>query len=205
MIKTGLGIRRALNDPWRLALLCLPQPLVHELWHLKSMRKRRPDLETARDVRVLRPQEGVVLEVYWANVPVAGSGPAASLFVLEEEVLRLDCFGGERGHMHVNPKQDQLLKEFVGSVPRIYFHPGAIARQIERAAFEVTHNTKAAISTNMIRRVRRFQLDQAALREAASEMVKEMHDLCALHGAQPGPAPRQGVPRDRPRTATAGG
>ena len=203
MIKTGLGIRQALKDPWRLALLCLPQPLVHELLHLRSTRNRRPDLKTARDVRVLRPQEGVVLEVYWANVPVAGSGPAASLFVLEEEVLRLDCFGDERGHMHFNPEQDELLKEFAGSVPRIYFQPAAVARQIERAAFEVTRNAKAAISTNMIRRVRRFQLDQAALQAAAAEMVKEMHDLCEIHGAQPDPTPRKAEPQDRIRTAAA--
>jgi hypothetical protein len=205
MIRTGLGIRETLKDPWRIALLFLPQPLVYELWHQKVIKNRRPDQKTASDVRVLRPQEGVILEVYWARVPV-GWGPAASLSILKEEVLRLDCFGGQFGHMHFNPRQDMLLEESGFPHPRIYFQPGSILQQIERSAFELTHNAMYAKGTNLLRRVRRFPLDQMALKEAAPEMIKHMHALYEIHGLDSGLASRQDNPQDhREFAAVTGG
>ena len=202
MIRTGLGIRKTLKDSWRIALLFLPQPLVYELWHQKFIKYRR----TASDLRVLRPQEGVILEVYWARVPVAGGGPAASLFILKEEVLRIDCFGGQFGHMHFNPMQDRLLKEFRFTHLRIYFQPGSILQQIERSAFELTHNAMYAKGTNLLRRVRRFPLDQMALKEAAPEMIKHMHALYEIHGSDSSLASRQDNPQDhREFAAVTGG
>ncbi len=205
MIRTGLGIRETLKDPWRIALLFLPQPLVYELWHQKVIKNRRPDQKTASDVRVLRPQEGVILEVYWARVPV-GWGPAASLSILKEEVLRLDCFGGQFGHMHFNPIQGLLLEESRFPHPRIYFQPGSILQKIERSAFELTHNAMYAKGTNLLRRVRRFPLDQMALKEAALEMIKHMHALYEIHGSDSSLASRQDNPQDhREFAAVTGG
>ena len=93
----------------RLALLVLPQPILYRLWHLNRKRRPRTELDSAMDHRVIDVQTGVRLNVYWADVQNVGRGPGASLFVLLEEVMRIDCFGGNAGHMHINPVQQALL------------------------------------------------------------------------------------------------
>ena len=49
-------------------------------------------------------QEDVLLQVYWRD-DVGGRGPAASLYVYDDEIMRFDCFGGDNGHCHFNLRQ----------------------------------------------------------------------------------------------------
>ena len=158
------------------ACYLLPQPLLYELWHYWSRRNRRPNYDTAANNQTIRPQEGVVLEIYWSDVPGVGYGPSASLFVLREEVLRLDCFGDGNGHMHFNPSQVHVFGW--DSISRVRFSPISVWQQIERGAFELTQNAAAAIAMNMLARVRKFPLEQSALDTAANEMTERMRALC---------------------------
>jgi len=175
MIKTGLGLKpKAL---W-LARRLLPMPLLYHLWHQKTRRAPRPELDTATDRRQFRPQPDVRLEVYWSRVPGVGWGPSASLFVLDEEILRLDCFGGADG------QQARLTARLEG--PRIRFGPGTIPDHIARGVFELKTNGVAALKSNMIKRIRDFPLDAAALDRVSNDMADYMQALYETHGDDPG-------------------
>lgn len=166
------GLRRGIR---KIILTILPQPLLYEFWHLKTKRARRTNLDTATNFEVLELQANVTLEIYWSDVPGVGQGPSASLFVLDEEVLRLDCFGDTDGHMHFNPEQTYLTSERPS--PRIYFQKASIPEQIERARFELVHNVRAAKASNMLNRVRKFRLKQDSIDQAAIEMTRQMQLL----------------------------
>ncbi len=165
----------------RLALLVLPQPILYRLWHLNRKRRPRTELDSAMDHRVINVQTGVRLNVYWADVPNVGRGPGASLFVLLEEVMRIDCFGGNAGHMHINPVQQALLAGW-DTTPRVYFPPGTRESHIDRAAFELTRNTPAALQTNQLARIRSVPIEKKNLTDAALEMKAYMNELLARHG-----------------------
>ncbi len=181
MIKTGLGLKK--NALW-LARCLLPMPLLYHLWHQKT--RRQPVarcLDTATDRRQIRSQPDVMLEVYWSRVPGSGRGPAASLFVLDEEILRLDCFGGADGHMHFNPEQAHLTGGW--DQPRIRFGPGTIPDHIARGVFELKTNGVAALKSNLIKRIHDFPLDAAALDRVSNDMADYMQALYETHGDDP--------------------
>jgi hypothetical protein len=157
-----------------IAMALLPEPILYELCHLRSRRKPRTDLPTASRHHRISPQAGVELWVYWSDVPGVGSGPSASLFVLNEEVFRLDCFGGTEGHMHLNPEQQIIVRR---QTARIYFPDDHRAAQVNRAAFELATNSRAALLSNGLRRVRTFHLDERSLADAANQMHSYMNEL----------------------------
>ncbi len=174
-----------------LASSLLPQPILYRLWHINCRRKPRTKLDTAFDLRVTTPQEGVRLEVYWSDVPNVGRGPSASLFVLDEEVIRIDCFGGNDGHMHINPEQVRIILRHYP--PRLYFPEGSREDHIERATFELATNTPSALKLNMLARVREFPIHMGKLAAAAGQMADEMNDLLVSHEVRPVPPLPQGV------------
>lgn len=92
-----------------LATHLLPEALVYRFWRRRTARTPRSRLSTASDLHVIDIQADVRLEIYWANRQL-GPGPGACVFVLGDEILRLDCFGtaGLGGHYHINPRQVQL-------------------------------------------------------------------------------------------------
>ncbi len=169
----------------------LPQPILYRLWHAARRGQPRTDLDTASDLRVTTPQEGVRLEVYWSDVPNVGRGPSASLFVLDEEVIRIDCFGGNDGHMHINPEQVRIILRH--DPPRFYFPEGSREDHIERATFELATNTASALKLNMLARVREFPIHMGKLAAAAGQMADEMNDLLVSHEVRPVPPLPQGV------------
>ncbi len=164
----------------RLALAVLPEPVLYRLLHLYVRRTPRPTLDTARDDRIVVPQAGLELHVYWSDVPGVGAGPSASLFVAREEVIRFDCFGGGDGHMHLNPQQAMLASG--PPAPRLYFPRGSREDHVARAVFEIVANASAAMKTNRLRRVREFPLDDRCLEVAAREMATHMAELMERYG-----------------------
>ena len=112
-----------------------------------------------------------------------GAGPCASLFVLDEEVLRLDCFAGHTAHMHLNPVQLNLPLQW-SITPRIAFPPGTMEAQIERASFELETNTKAVLQMNQLARIRQYPVKRSALTEAAKKMTSYMLELAARRNAK---------------------
>lgn len=179
MIRTGLGLKAKAK---RVFLALTPAPLAAMLWHAVRRGAPRTELPTAQDHETIAVQPGARLEVYWSDVPGVGWGPSASLYVRDEEVLRLDCFGNGRGHMHLNPVQHEL---FEGPPARLWFPDLPIPDQIARGAFELSRNADAACRSNLLRRVRRFALDQAALDRAADAMARRMTALYAKWGDDP--------------------
>ena len=161
------------------ALAVLPHALVYRLWHLRRRSSPRSRDSTSSDHRVVNIQDGAKLEVYWSRVKL-GSGPCASLYVLEEEILRLDCFDGDRAHMHLNPIQANLPLPW-SVTPRCWFPPGSAEEQIDRAAFELRKNTAAVLLMNQLASVRAYRFERDRLKEAAAEMKTEMLELLKTH------------------------
>lgn len=124
---------------------------------------------TIRDVESATVQEGLELEVYWVEPE---EGPGASVYARGEEVLRLDCFGGDRGHMHTNPHQARRYP--LGLQARLFFPEGTIEDHVERARFELARNLAATLVVNRRRRIRTLRLDEAALAERADWMQRRM-------------------------------
>ena len=100
------------------------------------------------------------------------AGPGASVYACGEEVLRLDCFGSDRGHMHTNPHQARRYP--LGLQARLFFQDGSIEDHVERARFELTRNLAATLAVNRRRRIRGIRLDEAALAERAGWMRRRM-------------------------------
>ncbi len=157
----------------------LPEELLYPLWRRHTARTPRSALPTASDLHIVEIQPDVRLEIYWASREL-GPGPGACLFVLGDEILRLDCFGtaGLGGHYHINPRQIA----FASPKPaRIFFPPGSHEEHVERAAFELERNLPAALAMNREARVRQFEVDGARLAEASREMRRVMRDMLARH------------------------
>lgn len=177
----GLGLRRRWSqiEPW-----LLPERWAAELWHRSAARHPRPAQGTASDLRSI-PLGALRIDVYWSDVPGVGRGPSASVFAHDAEVMRLDCFGGSNGHMHLNPFQAERIAGRVQTTPRIYFPAGSHRDHIERARFELRRNLPAAIRTNLLPWVQRTPLDPDALAAAADRTAASMRELLDAHG---GPA-----------------
>ncbi|MEQ8800460.1 MAG: hypothetical protein RLP45_00320, partial [Haliea sp.] len=103
------------------------------------------DVESA----VIRP--GVSLDVYWLSTQ-GRQGPAASLLIFGDEVMRFDCLGPGAGHMHLNLKQVRGVPH--GTAARLYFREQDVIGQIERACFETEHNLPYALTLNVSARIR---------------------------------------------------
>ena len=146
------------------------------MWtYVKRLLTGRPAPQAAPSVRkdVLRYeiQPGASLEVFW-KVLTIGRGPAVSLYVHGEEVLKIDCFGEGKGHYHVNARQ--WSRDLPGIVQRIYLPEPTVEAQIERAVFELQRNASVCLQQNDDPRIRGFVLDPARLREATERMKATM-------------------------------
>ncbi len=118
------------------------------------------------------------LDVYWL-AGTMGRGPCASLVMGGDEVMRLDCLGRNRGHMHINLKQARGFHN--GGSARLYFREQSIAEQIERACFELEYNLPYALAVNGASRIRRCRFTPGQMDDAVSFLRAEMGALLACH------------------------
>ena len=162
----------------KIALYILPEPIRFKLYFYFWQTNRREKKANVYDRQRISLQDDVELWTYWLDGERFGGGPCASLYVLQEEVLRLDCFDGEGSHMHLNPNQQAFAARMAS---RLYFPNGKVADQVERSAFELIANTDAALKSNRFGRIRSFQIDQQALTDAAGQMKKYMMELVERH------------------------
>ncbi len=169
------GVRGVLR---LIALNLLPEPILYRFLHSYTRERPRTALGTATDHRMMPLQDGVELWVYWSDVPNVGRGPSASLFVLREEILRLDCFSGNEGHMHLNPAQQRMSGRVAA---RLFFQDGSHAEHVDRAVFELIANSDAALKSNRLDRVRSFRIDEQALADASKQMRGYMMELLDRH------------------------
>lgn len=120
---------------------------------------------------------GIRIDVYWLRLPTH-SGPAASLLIFKDEVMRFDCVGPNLGHMHLNMKQ---TRGYRGDIARLYFHEQDIVAQIERSCFELRTNLAYALKTNFSEQIRQLQLEPSEIEQAAAFLRCEMKDRLARH------------------------
>lgn len=161
---------------WLLALGCLPQKYVFNLWHRSLPEKMQFHMQKA-DAHTIQFQDACLI-VHWSDFPPIGSGPSASLYVLGEEVMRLDCFGGNDGHMHFNPAQDYLNNRLdAARTPRIYFLEGNRQDHVDRATFELKRNVSAALAMNVLPNIQNYSFDTRELEAAADQMYALMTEM----------------------------
>ncbi len=120
-------------------------------------------------------QEHVGIEVYWLDAYPGIAGPGASLYVHQDEVLRLDCMGSIDGHMHINMHQSETYPG--GEVARLYFSENTYEAQLERAAFELKKNSLFALTLNDDKKIQETRIAQEILDETAEWMVEAMRDI----------------------------
>ena len=137
---------------------------------------RRTDGAHIRECQSRSLGENLRLDVYWVSGEL-GPGPAASLCAFDDEVLRLDCFGGQKGHMHLNLKQTRLVPH--GGGARLKFPTGSVEEHVARATFELIQNARYALRTNLRRRIRDLEPSEATLLEAGVWMERRMLELVA--------------------------
>ena len=147
------------------------------MWRIwfRGRPKAQPSQDGASRVRkdVLRYeiQPNAHVDVFWKVLPI-GRGPAVSLFVHGEEVLKFDCFGAGRGHYHVNERQ--WSRRVRGVVQRLYLPEPTVEAQIERTLFELTANLPVYLRQNDDPRIRAFSIDRERWQEAAQRMKATM-------------------------------
>ena len=126
------------------------------------------DLDTSpfnrpiEDVELIPIQPDSYLAVYFKRCGT-NVGPGVSLYVFENEILRFDCFGGDRGHYHSLP----CLSALPGN-ERNDFSSDSIEAQIDQALAEITGNYVAHLARHFRRCIREFRFDQAQLEVAVS-------------------------------------
>jgi len=124
--------------------------------------KMRPEYSIRNDVQRLPISDGVELEVYWKKLKL-GKGPACSLFMLEEEILRIDCFGKGAGHMHI-----ALFLPGNGE-HRLWMCEATIEEQVARARFELYRNYKYYQCRVPNPKIRALSIDRQRMREVSDE------------------------------------
>ena len=106
-------------------------------------------------------QDNVRLESYWRD-DAGGRGPAASLFVYDDEIMRFDCFGGDNGHCHFNLRQTR---------GRRWMYPdGSFQDHIQQSLFDLRTNLNFCLQTHQDERVQELQIEQGILEQAIPQM-----------------------------------
>jgi hypothetical protein len=136
-------------------------------WSSRFARYRDSDAyrRDRRDVRRIDAGPGLELEVFWKRIPGVGRGPACSVLVAGEEVLRLDCFGPGDGHLHA----DSLMLAPEGE-DRLFFGEDTVPAQIERALFEIRRNLAYYTARSRWPPARAFKADPVRLEAALAQV-----------------------------------
>ena len=93
-------------------------------------------------------------------------GPAASLYVYEDEIMRFDCFGGNNGHCHFNLRQTR---------GRRWMYPtGSFQDHIQQSLFDLRTNLTFCLKTHQDARVQEIQIAQERLEQASQKMEVQL-------------------------------
>ena len=110
-------------------------------------------------------QANVRLEAYWRD-DAGGRGPAASLYVHDDEIMRFDCFGGDNGHCHFNLRQTR---------GRRWMYPrGSFREHIQQSLFDLRNNLGFCLQTHQDERVQAVQVDAESLEQASRAMEAQL-------------------------------
>ncbi len=156
----------------------LPHWIKKHLYPFIQWRPRTTSLGVS-DVDSWQIAPNVLLDVYWLKTAKT-SGPAASFYVYDDEVLRLDCLGENQGHLHINMKQVRQIPN--ETTPRFFFVGNTRREQVDEALYHLRHNLKFCLQTNVNRRVRAFTPDADQILRATEFARSRMRALLDKHG-----------------------
>ncbi|MCE2402414.1 hypothetical protein J4G08_16215 [Candidatus Poribacteria bacterium] len=118
-----------------------------------------------RDLVEYPIQDNVLLQAYWRD-DAGGRGPAASLYVYNDEIMRFDCFGENNGHCHFNLRQTR---------GRRWMYPnGSFQDHIQQSLFDLRTNLTFCLKTHQDERVQEIQIVQESLEQAAQKMEVQL-------------------------------
>ncbi len=110
-------------------------------------------------------QDNVRLEVYWRD-DAGGRGPAASLYVYDDEIMRFDCFGSDNGHCHFNLRQTR---------GRRWMYPvGSFRDHIQQSLFDLRTNLTFCLQTHQDERVQSVEVAQEKLEHVSRQMEVQL-------------------------------
>jgi hypothetical protein len=152
--------------------------------HAYELRQRLRGLYKPRPLRSCRSyihdpvtreiQDQIFMEIYWVAPPV-GPGPGASIYIVDDEVMRFDCFGSDLGHYHFNIRQSKFFPN--GEKTRIFFPEGTVEKQIENATVQLCRNLDYGRGLNTDPRIRAVKIDQNAVEAAAAWMREQLLEI----------------------------
>ena len=121
-------------------------------------------------------QDNVRLESYWRD-DAGGRGPAASLYVYDDEIMRFDCFGGDNGHCHFNLRQTR---------GRRWMYPeGTFQDHIQQSLFDLRTNLNFCLQTHQDERVQEVQIAAGKFKTGnppnGSTLVSARRQIAAGH------------------------
>lgn len=126
--------------------------------------QRNTRMKTSKDVRQdpaqFRIAQNAHFEVYWKVIDKVGFGPALSLYIENEELLRFDFFGPEKGHFHV-----QTMLPAPASENRLFFNENKVEQQIDRAFFELDKNLHWYTQRHPLKSIRLFNIEKEIMKE----------------------------------------
>jgi hypothetical protein len=131
-----------------------------------------PGYASRNDLQTIPIDESARLEVFWKN-RTNGKGPAVSLFILEEEILRIDCFGIGLAHMHAAfflPEKGEK---------KLFMPEKTVEDQIDRAKYELTRNYRYYQCRACNPMIRNLKLDDESIRQASQKAADLMNGFLA--------------------------
>ena len=115
-------------------------------------------------------QDGAYLLVFRKDLDF-GQGPALSLYIHGLEVLKFDCYGPGKGHLHVQPH----------AATRLMMAERSMRGQVIRAIREIKINAELYASWSTDASVGCFRFDKSALDQAAAKAKTLLMQYAALY------------------------
>lgn len=129
-----------------------------------------PDTEARNDLKIIPIDDNSHIEVFWKTLKY-GKGPAISVYIKKEEILRVDCSGSITGHLHA-----AFFLPTKGEV-RLLLSEKTCSQQIERAEFEICKNLVYYKSRVANAKVRNAKLNQEKIETAARIASNKMREF----------------------------
>lgn len=108
-------------------------------------------------------QEEVFFLVYWKVLKI-GKGPAVTLNIFGNEVLKFDCFGKGKGHFHIDPFRKL----------RIYFVENSAKDQVKRVKTELLLNAQRYIENHSNAKINSVRLNLSLFQKSVDLVEKTM-------------------------------
>jgi hypothetical protein len=152
----------ALNDHFGLDQKTKPRVFPEPPWRYQYFFPAR------QEIVCYRIQPGLYLDVFWKILPI-GKGPALSIFLHEQELLRFDCYGGGKGHYHL-----QFCEGGIGRRHRL--SGKTVAEQIDTIFLNLSDYLSLQIHQHTNPKLRHFSVNTEQLGIVCVQARHQMHD-----------------------------